>query len=82
VVIASFPIRQRCAGARVVIDRFDLWRHGAHALWLDGGRVRVGRVNDGRGNRPWVLPRPRPPRSAGGGPFNSGGTDPPDGLEP
>jgi competence protein ComEC len=81
VVIATFPIRQRCPHARVVIDRFDLWRHGAHALWLDAGTVSVARVNDGRGTRPWVLPRPRGGGGRGSQPLSSGGTGPPDGPE-
>lgn len=59
VVIATVPVRQACSGPRLVIDRFDLWRNGAHALWLDSGQFRVESVNDSRGHRPWVV-RPGP----------------------
>jgi competence protein ComEC len=38
-----------------VIDRFDLWRNGAHALWLAPGGVEVRSVNQARGDRPWVV---------------------------
>ena len=34
VVIAAFPLRGLCAQAGVRIDRFDVWRAGAHALFL------------------------------------------------
>jgi competence protein ComEC len=36
VVISRVPVRRHdCGGPSVVIDRFVLWREGAHALWLD-----------------------------------------------
>jgi len=38
----------------VVVDRFDLWRRGAHALWLEGDGARVVTVAEGRGERPWA----------------------------
>ncbi len=47
----------------IITDRFDLWREGGHALWLEKGGARVETVNGGRGNRPWVV-RPRPWKSA------------------
>lgn len=58
VVVAVVPVRRRCPSARVVIDRFDLWREGAHALWLggDGSGVRVESVVARHGRRPWVGP--------------------------
>ncbi len=59
-VIASEPIRGRCP-AGVVIDRFDLWREGGHAVWLRERRIRVETVNGRRGHRPWVQrPDTRP----------------------
>jgi competence protein ComEC len=68
VVVSAVPVRESCPGARMVVDRFDLWRRGAHALWLEAdGRVRVATVRAGQGERPWSLdpkPRPRPPRKS------------------
>ncbi|MBI5165588.1 MAG: ComEC/Rec2 family competence protein [Magnetospirillum sp.] len=56
VVISGVPVREACRGATVVIDRFDLWRRGAHALWLeDGGRVRIAHVAGWQGRRPWAV---------------------------
>lgn len=57
VIISTVPLRTRCPSARRVIDRFDLWRNGAHAIWLQNGRFRIESVNTERGNRPWVVRR-------------------------
>jgi competence protein ComEC len=62
VVIATIPARRLCRKAPVVIDRFDLWRHGAHAIWLRDG-VRVLNVRAARGERPWVIAPPGRRRS-------------------
>ena len=66
VVVSAVPVRGSCPAAKMVIDRFDLWRHGGHALWLqDDGGVRVESVNEIRGRRPWVV-RPEPRRRGDG----------------
>ncbi len=65
VVISLVPTRGKCAGPSAVIDRFDLWRSGAHALWLDAGGWRVENVREVRGNRPWVPPAPDRRRRSG-----------------
>ena len=77
IVLASFPLRGRCAAARVVVDRFDVWRRGAHAIYLPerqgtgrqgtgAGWPRVISVADEQGRKPWAKTiRPResaPPR--------------------
>lgn len=59
VVISAVPVRRGCPGAALVIDRFDLWRDGAHAVWLDRDATRVESVGAERGERPWVAKRPR-----------------------
>lgn len=54
-VVSSVPVRHACRGARWVVDRFDLWRHGAHAIWLlPGGGLRVETVAGWQGDRPWA----------------------------
>jgi competence protein ComEC len=56
ILISAVPVRgRRCPSAHTVIDRFDLWRHGTHALWLKRGGIRVESVNGVRGARPWVV---------------------------
>ncbi|NQV81557.1 MAG: ComEC/Rec2 family competence protein [Alphaproteobacteria bacterium] len=59
-VVSREPVRQRCAAR--VIDRFDVWRHGAHAVWIKNGRPIVRTAHEARGARPWVetTPRQRP----------------------
>ena len=63
VIVAAFPLRGMCAHApaRVVIDRFDVWRDGAHALFIDGdGGIRVRTVRQSLPRRPWAAsPLPR-----------------------
>ncbi len=55
VVVSIVPVRRACPANLAVVDRFDLWRHGGHALWLDETGVRIETVNGSRGDRPWVI---------------------------
>jgi competence protein ComEC len=66
VVISKVPVRIACSTPEVVIDRFDLWRQGGHALWLDEDSILVESVNQERGRRPWVIAPParEPKKSA------------------
>lgn len=58
VVVSREPVRgQMCRDVGRVIDRFDLWRYGAHAVWLTPERVTVETVASRRGVRPWVRER-------------------------
>ncbi len=67
IVVSAVPVRSPCPSAQTVIDRFDLWRLGGHALWLRKDGVRVESVNGVRGDRPWVVkPKMRPPKGKGG----------------
>jgi competence protein ComEC len=55
VVISAVPVRgRRCRRAALIVDRFDLWRRGAHALWFERGGIRVENVAAVRGARPWT----------------------------
>jgi competence protein ComEC len=56
VILAPEPLRGGCEGS-VVVDRFSVWRDGAHAVWI-GEAVLSDRAF--RGDRPWVPPRPTP----------------------
>lgn len=58
IVIASVPVRRSVrdtCNAVLIIDRFDVAREGAHAVYLDseGNVERVETVRDWRGERPW-----------------------------
>ncbi|WP_051213329.1 ComEC/Rec2 family competence protein [Rubritepida flocculans] len=59
VILAPEPLRGGCPGSQLV-DRFALWRDGAHAVWLTGAGARVLSDRAHRGERPWVPPRPLP----------------------
>ena len=58
-IVAPFPVPRGCARlgdtpARV-IDRFDLWREGGHAVTLgEEGDLRIETVRQSRGARPWT----------------------------
>jgi competence protein ComEC len=60
VLVSRYRIARRaCPGVAAIIDGPALRVGGAHALWLDAGGIRIERVEDRRGRRPW---------SRGGGP--------------
>lgn len=60
IIVSAVPVRRSCPSASLIIDRFDLWRKGAHALYFgDDGSVRVVSVGEIRGTRPWA-PRKKP----------------------
>ena len=55
ILISREPIPRNCMGPSVTIGRFDVWRSGAHAVWLgDGGPVRVWRARERNPGRPWM----------------------------
>lgn len=58
-VVSSEPARGVCPDA-ALLDRFTVWRNGAHAVWLraDGPLVLSDRAY--RGDRPWVASVPTP----------------------
>jgi competence protein ComEC len=61
IIIADFPLREKCAEAKLKIDRFDVWRSGAHAIYIEGDVARVETAKGEQGDRPWVFePRPGP----------------------
>jgi len=56
-LISLIPVRADCFAPHTVIDRFDLWQSGAHAIWLEDNGAHVQTVADKRGDRPWVRQR-------------------------
>ena len=57
-VVSAEPVRGRCRAR--VMDRFSVWRDGAHAVWFGSTGVKVLSDRAFRGDRPWVPPMPRP----------------------
>jgi competence protein ComEC len=58
VLVSAEPLRG-CRAA-LSVDRFSVWRDGAHALWLGPEGPRILSDRAWRGERPWVPPPPRP----------------------
>jgi competence protein ComEC len=52
IVVSTVPTRGVCSGPSLVIDRFDVARNGAYAVWL-GGTIVHETVQQERGLRPW-----------------------------
>ena len=62
-VVSLVPTWDLCPGPATVVDRFDLWRSGGHAIWLEPEGARVESVAERRGERPWVARRGGPARA-------------------
>ena len=60
-VVSSEPARGVCREA-ALLDRFTVWRDGAHAVWLGGAAPVVLSDRAERGARPWVPGPPVPRR--------------------
>jgi competence protein ComEC len=66
ILVASFPLRKSCSSIPLRIDRFDVWRMGAYALFIDGSTIRTETARSVRGARPWVTePHARKTRPQG-----------------
>ncbi len=55
ILIADFPLRGLCRNVPLRIDRFDLWRKGAHAITIASGGTSVTTARGSQGARPWVV---------------------------
>ena len=61
-LVSAEPARGECPSSAALLDRFTVWRDGAHAVWIEGDGVRVVSDRAYRGRRPWVPPPPTPRR--------------------
>jgi competence protein ComEC len=55
IVISAVPVRTRCGGRELVLDRFDIARSGATSLTLGARGIAVETVAADRGQRPWSV---------------------------
>lgn len=55
VIVSPEPVSISCADKVPVVDRFSVWREGAHGIWLRPDGVEVVSDASLRGHRPWVL---------------------------
>ncbi len=58
IVVSAKPLRRKCgypAPEQLHIDRFDVWRHGAHAVQITAdGQMKVTTARGVSGTRAWV----------------------------
>jgi competence protein ComEC len=54
IIISSVPVRGNCPNPEHVIDRFDLWKEGSHAIFIKDHKFNVLSTKDVRGVRPWT----------------------------
>lgn len=55
IVVSTVRLPQDCRSQTEVVDRWDLWNGGVHAIWIDSNSARTTSVAAIRGNRPWVV---------------------------
>lgn len=69
--------KQTCARPSKIVDLFDVWREGTHAIYVEQGEqgqranLRIETVASARGERPWSMP-PMPSVRAGEADAKSG----------
>lgn len=56
-VVALLPVGRACPRGTATLDRFDLWREGTWAIWVEAEGVRAVSVAALRGVRPWSPQR-------------------------
>ncbi|MEQ8967204.1 MAG: ComEC/Rec2 family competence protein [Azospirillaceae bacterium] len=57
-VVATVPVPAFCRRrVPLVVDRFDVWRDGAHAVYAEDGALTVRSVGGRGGDRPWSVAR-------------------------
>jgi competence protein ComEC len=57
ILIAAMPLRGACKSVELRIDRFAVWRRGAHGIWLSGSGLTVETSRQSQGARPWTIKR-------------------------
>ena len=62
-LVSAEPARGECPEGVPYLDRFSVWRDGAHAVWLTPDGPRIVSDRGYRGSRPWVPGPPQPRRS-------------------
>ena len=55
ILITDFPLRGSCRTVATRIDRFDLWKSGAHALRIGPEGLSIETARAAQGSRPWVV---------------------------
>lgn len=62
-LISAEPARGKCPTGIPYVDRFSVWRDGAHAVWLTSAGPHIVSDRTNRGSRPWVPDLPTSSRA-------------------
>jgi competence protein ComEC len=62
IVVAAFPLRGACRKAGLRVDRFDVWRQGAFAIYVGPQAISFVTARGEQGDRPWTV-RPQARRT-------------------
>ncbi len=54
IIISIPPMRRNCKSS-IVIDKFDTWKNGAHAVWINDNNIKIKNVAEITANRPWSI---------------------------
>ncbi len=57
ILISQDPLRglrKSCKGPQIIIDRFDVWKHGAQIIFYKNGKLFLDRAARAVGQRPWT----------------------------
>jgi competence protein ComEC len=60
ILISEAPLRglrKSCKSPQIIIDRFDVWKHGAQVIFYKKGKLFLDRAAHGVGQRPWTQGR-------------------------
>ncbi len=54
IIISTPPMKIDC-NAGIVIDKFDSWKNGAYAVWINDDGIKIQNVAQKTSNRPWSI---------------------------
>ncbi len=53
IIISEAPVKDWACKAPIIIDKFDTWKKGAHAIWVNENETAIRTVSERSSNRPW-----------------------------
>ena len=53
ILIALHPVNKQVCNTAIIIDKFDTWKNGAHALWLHNSELKIETIAGNSAGRPW-----------------------------
>lgn len=53
ILISTDPVKDRNCNASYIIDKFDTWKSGTHAVWIKSDGVTIKNIAQTNADRPW-----------------------------